>query len=294
MALVWDYSSAMDDGHQEASISVLELYAPTPSRSRSDDANKRAVLPASIGRTSISPFFCTAGVERHSRFSAARESELARCFGVRCASSGRDLFLRADTVSDAKSWIQLVQHQTYRALRDEVAASGSQDHLRALGDDDELSHLVPNRRSLNLPLESNSDESIQTPTTTLHREQQPLPNTRVMRSLIGLGLSISMTRGVVQAEEGVIVSMFCGSLASPNLSLNSADMLSEYLCSDSLAFAASTESISARDGANGAYEIPNDYSALNPKATLLLRQFSRLIPKSAIWYTKENDLLFVL
>lgn len=293
MALVWDYLSAMDDGHREALVSVLELYAPTSLRSRSDGA-KRASLSSSARRASTSTLFCSAGLERQSRFSTAQESELARCFGVRCAGTGRDLFLRAGSVSEAKAWIQLIKHQTYRALRDEVAASGAQDHLRALGDDDELSHLVPNRRILNLPLEPNTAESIQAPATTLHQERQPLASTRVMRSLIGLGLSISMTRGVIPAEEGVIVSMFCGSFFSPNLSLNSAEILSGLLCSDSLAFAASTESISAKDGANGAYEVPNDYSALNSKATLLLRQFSRLIPKSSIWYTKEDDLLFVL
>jgi hypothetical protein len=298
VALVWEYSSAVKEGYRDALLSVLEMYAPTAGNARGQrtrSTTTTVAATAAAGAASLFSFFGSKSRPKRASLAAAREPELARCFGVRCADTGRDLFMRADSESEAKTWVSLVQHQTYRALRDEVATSGAQDHLAALGDDDELSYLVPNRRLFETSGTESAEAIKRASASILLSEQQPVMPNGAVNLVLGLGLSVSIPSGAgYSAEEGVMVSVFHGTFSSSSSSLNSAEHLLALLSSESLAFAASTESVSARDGANGAYEVPSDNSATNPTATLLLRQFTRLIPMSSVWSTAENTLVFLL
>ena len=214
VAKCWDYSMAAE---AEATHSVLCKYVPPLGRHRATTTSfggAGARGDVSITRPRIQTMFGGGGANKVSSSlpvagildpaSAKASSELARCFGVRCAATQCDLFVRAESPSQAQAWVDILNRQAARALQFEVATSGAEDVLSDLDRGDELRALVPHlaRGTTAAP---SSSSGIVDPL----EEQSEVALGRTKSAACGFGLSIGVVAG---DDDEVFVAIFLGTM----------------------------------------------------------------------------------
>jgi len=298
LAQVWDYRAALSDGHTNATQALLQKYSP----------------PRTPGMAPATPQY------EGLRALQATSSELSRCFGIRCAATQRDLFLKADSDAAATEWVEHIQRSAATAAQFETP-------LCCLNDSDEL-------RALLAPGLQDGDSRpgappLQPPgllgATQAAAEAAPPPPPRFdPESILGLGLAISIESGNIlySTEDAFFVSVYSGTFPLTLTSLpqtaasaviaakaaaaradqscysarrtptgaaawGDADQksIADLLVTAAFTLVATTESIKAKDV--GAFD--------HPSRSVLTRQFTVLVPPNAAAPNSHSEhLLFVV